>query len=164
MKAHFFVPLCLRMRLERAKKIKKNKIKNCSFALTSKMTHSLWWEHLILSVWCCCPSSSSSCIHPPRHVAFILLRVTSAPCAAEQHSGFYGSCCSQRTHGPGGEEEEKAPNGQFWVPNGYLPRSATRGAFGEDAPRAGGSPGWLLLGNQGPRAFAFSSSAVAEGQ
>lgn len=53
---------------------------SCSFALTSKMTHSLWWEHLILNVWCCFPSSSS-CSHPPPLAAFISLAVTSAPCA-----------------------------------------------------------------------------------
>lgn len=133
--------------------------KYCSFALTSEMTHSLWWEHLILNVWCCFPSSSSSCIHPPRHIAFILLRVTSAPCAAEQRFGFYGSCCSQRTRGRGGERRKKKPKvAGFGCMAAVHPRPAGWAAFREGAPRVGRSRGQQLLGHPGPGAFAFSSS------
>lgn len=139
------------MRIESAGK------KYCSFALTSKMTHSLWWEHLILNVWCCFPSSS--CIHPPRHIAFILLRVTSAPCAAEQHFGFYGSCCSQWTHGRDRERRKKKPKvAGFGCTMSICPRPVGWDAFGKGVPRVGCFYGRQLPGCLGPGVFAFSFS------
>lgn len=125
------------------------------------MTHSLWWEHLILNVWCCFPSSSSSssCIHPPCHIAFISLCVTSALCAAGQHFGFYGSCCSRWTHGPGGERRKKKPKVTgFGCTMAVHPWPVGWDAFGEGAPRVGHCHGQQLLGCPGPGVFAFSSS------
>lgn len=85
--------------------------------------------------------------------------MTSAPCAAEQCFGFYGSCCSQRTRGPGGERCKKKPKvAGFRCTTAVRPRPAGWDAFGEGAPRVGRSHGRQLPGCPGPGTFAFSSS------
>lgn len=115
------------------------------------MTHSLWWEHLILNAWCCFSSSSSSRIRPPCHVAFISLRVTSA----EQRVGFYGSCCSQRTGWE--EEEEKAQSGRIWVHGDRSPSADGLGCVRGGYPRVGLSHGREQPRHPGPRDLVFSS-------
>jgi len=96
---------------------------------------------------------------PPSCIAFILLCVTSAPCAAEQHFGFYGSCCSQWTCGPAREMRKKKPKvAGFGCATAVGPRPVGWDVFREGAPRVGRSHGQQLLGHPGPGACAFSPS------
>lgn len=115
--------------------------KSCSFALYFRndslpLVGTFHSECVMLLSF---SSSSSSCIHPPPHIPIPAAPcVTSAPCAAEQHFGFYGSCCSHWTHGLGGRGGKKMLKvAKFRCRMSILSWSEGWDVLGEAVPRAG---------------------------